>query len=100
MAAKYDVRTSSDSQYYFNLKAANGRVFLTSERYTTKANTLNGVRSVQQKATIVAQFDRRTSKAEIQTVETNAPLPESTTSPIPPSLRRTSPDCSNGLWVV
>jgi uncharacterized protein YegP (UPF0339 family) len=31
MAAKYDVRTSSDGQCYFNLKAANGKVILTSE---------------------------------------------------------------------
>ncbi len=63
MAAKYDVRTSSDGQCYFNLKAANGKVILTSERYTTKANAINGIRSVQQNATIAARFDRRTSKA-------------------------------------
>jgi uncharacterized protein YegP (UPF0339 family) len=47
MAAKYDVRTSSDGQYYFNLKAANGKVILTSERYTTKANASNRIRSVR-----------------------------------------------------
>lgn len=63
MAAKYDVRTSSDGQYYFNLKAANGKVILTSERYTTKANALNGIRSIQENATVAARFDRRTSKA-------------------------------------
>jgi len=59
MTAKYDVRTSSDGQHYFNLKAANGKVTLTSERYTTKANALNGIRSVQQNATVPARFDRR-----------------------------------------
>lgn len=37
MAAKYDVRTSSDGQYYFNLKAATGKAIPTSERYPTKA---------------------------------------------------------------
>ena len=63
MAAKYDVRTSSDGQYYFNLKAANGKVILTSERYTTKANALNGIRSIQENTTVAARFDRRTSKA-------------------------------------
>ena len=31
MAAKYDARTSSDGQCNFNLKAANGKVILTSE---------------------------------------------------------------------
>lgn len=63
MAAKYDLRSSSDGQYFFNLKAANGKVILTSERYTTKANALNGIRSVQQNAAIAARFDRRTSVA-------------------------------------
>ena len=63
MTAKYDVRTSSDGQHYFNLKAADGKVTLTSERYTTKANALNGIRSVQQNATVPARFDRRTSIA-------------------------------------
>jgi uncharacterized protein YegP (UPF0339 family) len=63
MAAKYDVRTSSDGQYYFNLKAPNGKVILTSERYTTKANALNGIASVRINAVIPARFDRRTSIA-------------------------------------
>jgi uncharacterized protein YegP (UPF0339 family) len=61
MAAKYDLRTSSDSQYYFNLKAPNGKVILTSERYTTKANAFNGINSVRTNAAIPARFDRRTS---------------------------------------
>jgi uncharacterized protein YegP (UPF0339 family) len=63
MAAKYDLRTSSDGQYYFNLKAANGKVILTSERYTTKANALNGIDSVRTNAAIPARFDRRHSVA-------------------------------------
>ena len=63
MAAKYDVRTSSDGQYYFNLKAANGKIILTSERYTTKANALKGIDSVRTNAAIPARFDRRTSVA-------------------------------------
>ena len=63
MAAKYDLLTSSDGQYYFNLKAANGKVILTSERYTTKANALNGIRSLRTNASIAARFDRRTSIA-------------------------------------
>jgi uncharacterized protein YegP (UPF0339 family) len=63
MAAKYDVRTTSDGQYYFNLKAANGKIILTSERYTTEANASNGIRSVRQNATTATRFDRRTSRA-------------------------------------
>jgi len=63
MAAKYDVLTSSDGQYYFNLKAANGKVILTSERYTTKPNALKGIDSVRANAAVPARFDRRTSVA-------------------------------------
>jgi uncharacterized protein YegP (UPF0339 family) len=63
VAAKYDVRTSSDGQYYFNLKAANGKIILTSERYTTKANAHKGMVSVRTNAAIPARFDRRTSIA-------------------------------------
>ena len=63
MASKYDVRTSSDGQYYFNLKAANGKVILTSERYTTKANALKGIDSVRTYVAIPARFDPLTSVA-------------------------------------
>ena len=63
MAAKFDVLTSSDGQYYFDLKAANGKVILTSERYTTRANALKGIESVRANAAIPARFDRRMSVA-------------------------------------
>jgi uncharacterized protein YegP (UPF0339 family) len=61
MAAKYDVLTSSDGQFYFNLKAANGQIILTSERYKQKASALNGIKSVRKNSLIDARFDRRTS---------------------------------------
>jgi hypothetical protein len=38
MAAKYDLLKSSDGQIFFNLKAANGKVILTSERYKCRAS--------------------------------------------------------------
>jgi uncharacterized protein YegP (UPF0339 family) len=61
MAAKYDVLTSSDGQFYFNLKAANGKIILTSERYKQKASALTGIKSVRKNSLIDARFDRRTS---------------------------------------
>ena len=63
MAAKFDVLTSSDGPHYFNLKAANGKIILTSERYTQKANALNGIESVRTNAAVPARFDRRHSVA-------------------------------------
>ena len=43
----------------FNLKAPNGRIILTSERYKTKASALNGIKSVKTNAKKKGAFDRR-----------------------------------------
>jgi uncharacterized protein YegP (UPF0339 family) len=49
MAGKF-VLKKSGVQYMFNLKAGNGEIIATSERYTTKAAALNGIESVKQNA--------------------------------------------------
>jgi len=36
MAGKFEIKHSSDGQFYFNLKVRNGEIILTSERYTAK----------------------------------------------------------------
>lgn len=46
MAGKFEINRAKDGQFYFNLKARNGQVILTSEMYTTKANTHSGITSV------------------------------------------------------
>lgn len=46
MAARYVLSRSGD-QYRFVLKAGNDETILNSERYTTKANALNGIQSVR-----------------------------------------------------
>ena len=43
MAAACVLQRSSDDQYYFNLRAGNNQVILTSERYSTKASAENGI---------------------------------------------------------
>jgi uncharacterized protein len=49
MAGKFVLKKSGD-QFMFNLKAANGEIIATSERYTTKAGALNGIESVKTNA--------------------------------------------------
>jgi uncharacterized protein len=49
MAGKF-VLKKSDSQYMFNLKAGNGEIIATSERYTTRQGALNGIESVKKHA--------------------------------------------------
>jgi uncharacterized protein YegP (UPF0339 family) len=61
MAGTYDLQHSSDGQFYFNLKAGNSKVILTSERYTTKANAIKGIKSVRKNSPLDGRYDRRTS---------------------------------------
>ncbi len=65
MAAHYVLTNSKDGQVMFNLKAANGQVILTSERYTTKAAALNGIESVKKNSPLDERYERReNSKGE------------------------------------
>jgi len=60
MSGYYELKRSGD-QYMFNLKAANHEVILTSERYTSKASTLEGIASVRQNSPVDARYQRKTA---------------------------------------
>jgi len=62
MAGTYALKKSGD-QFMFNLKAANGEVILTSERYTTRAGAQNGIASVQTNSPKDERYERKTSTA-------------------------------------
>ncbi|HSU83409.1 MAG TPA: YegP family protein [Thermoanaerobaculia bacterium] len=62
MAGKFELKTSSNSQYRFTLKASNGQVILTSELYTEKRGALNGVEAVKRNAPIDERYERKTAK--------------------------------------
>ncbi len=61
MAGWYELDKSSDGQFYFVLKAGNGEVILTSERYTTRPAAENGIASVQKNSPDEARYERKTS---------------------------------------
>lgn len=61
MAAKYELKGTSDGQFMFNLKAANGEIILTSERYKAKASAENGIESVRKNSPTDGRYDRRTA---------------------------------------
>jgi uncharacterized protein YegP (UPF0339 family) len=63
MAGKFVLKKAKGGQYMFNLIANNGRVVLTSERYTTKTSAVNGIKSVQRHARSVKNFDRGKTKS-------------------------------------
>jgi len=63
MAAKFVIKQSANGQFHFNLKAGNGEVILSSELYTAKASTQNGIESVKVNSQDDARFERKESKA-------------------------------------
>ena len=63
MAGKFELRTSSNGQFRFNLKAGNGQVILTSELYTEKRGALNGIESVKRNAPIDDRYERKANKS-------------------------------------
>jgi uncharacterized protein YegP (UPF0339 family) len=61
MAGKFELKTSTNGKYHFNLKAGNGQIILSSELYETKAAAENGIASVQKNAPDDARYDRKES---------------------------------------
>ena len=47
---RYEKKTATNGQYYFNLKAGNGEVIGTSETYVTTQGRDNGIESVKKNA--------------------------------------------------
>ena len=63
MAARYTLKKTTNGEYMFNLRAGNGEVILTSERYQAKAGAENGIASVKTNSPLDSRYDRRTSRA-------------------------------------
>jgi uncharacterized protein YegP (UPF0339 family) len=61
MAAKYELTKTSDGGFRFNLKAANGQVVLTSQRYADKAGAMTGIESVKANAASDEHYQRKSS---------------------------------------
>lgn len=63
MAGKFELRKSKNDKFYFNLKASNGQVILTSEMYESKPAAINGIESVKKNSQDDARFERRLNNA-------------------------------------
>ena len=53
------VLKNSGTQFHFTLVAGNGKVILSSERYTTKASALGGIQSVKDNSPHDARYERK-----------------------------------------
>ena len=58
---KFVCKTAKNGQFYFNLKADNGQIILSSEMYTTKAARDNGIESVKKNAADDNRYDKKNS---------------------------------------
>ncbi len=61
MAAKFVITKGKDDKYYFNLKAGNGEVILTSQGYKAKADCMNGIESVIKNSQSEGKFEIKKS---------------------------------------
>lgn len=57
--ARFEVKIDAGGKHMFNLRAANGQVMLTSERYESLAAVLNGAFSVAEHGVTAARYDVR-----------------------------------------
>jgi len=61
MAGKFVITKGKDEKYYFNLKAGNGEVILTSQGYKAKSDCINGIESVKKNSQSEDRFEVKKS---------------------------------------
>ena len=61
MAGKFVITKGKDEKFYFNLKAGNGEVILTSQGYSARADCMKGIESVKNNSADEARFDCKKS---------------------------------------
>ncbi len=55
-------QSEKNEKYYFNLKAKNGQIIMSSQGYTDKGGAENGIDSVKTNCTDNNKFERKTAK--------------------------------------
>jgi uncharacterized protein len=58
MAGRFIIGRASNDQFYFNLKAGNGEVLLTSQTFAAKGEAVGGIESVRDSAPVDGRFER------------------------------------------
>jgi uncharacterized protein YegP (UPF0339 family) len=61
MPGKFELKKSGNGQFFFNLKAGNGQVILSSEQYGEKRGAEGGIASVQKNAPDDGRYERKES---------------------------------------
>jgi uncharacterized protein YegP (UPF0339 family) len=63
MSAKFEIEKTSDGHFHFHLKAANGEIIFSSQRYQAKAGAQGGIDSVKTNARVDTHFERKMSSS-------------------------------------
>ncbi len=58
---KFTIKTGTNGDFYFNLKAGNGEIILQSQGYNAKASCENGIQSVIENSQDDNRFERKES---------------------------------------
>lgn len=61
MPGKFELKTAKNGKFFFNLKATNGQIILSSEMYESRKAAENGIASVKRNAGNEARYERKTS---------------------------------------
>ena len=61
MTGKFLITKGKDEKFYFNLKAGNGEVILTSQGYKAKTDCMNGIESVRKNSQNEGRFEMKKS---------------------------------------
>ena len=62
MPGKFELKQAKNGKFYFNLKAGNGEIILTSQMYADKRGCKNGIESVRKNSASEGQFDTQEDK--------------------------------------
>ena len=57
MPGKFELKKAKNGKFYFNLKAGNGEIILSSQMYADKRGAKNGIESVRKNSASEEQFE-------------------------------------------
>ena len=63
MAGKFEIKKSSNGEFFFSLKRASGDVILISEQYKAKSGAEGGIELVKANAPVHSLYERKKSSA-------------------------------------
>jgi uncharacterized protein YegP (UPF0339 family)/CBS domain-containing protein len=61
---RFELKSSANGKFHFNLKAGNGETILSSELYNSRGAAENGIESVKKNAGEASRFERKVNKNE------------------------------------